>query len=112
MRKAYFVITLLLLIAVVAQFYFAALGVFGPEGEDDELLGHLLGGHAVGYSVVPDRSLWVLRNQLEEVLVLAEDGHQGFGEEAMVIRDQDAHGPRIRRLRGHEQRVRVVPTLG
>ncbi|HEX7835221.1 MAG TPA: DUF6220 domain-containing protein [Pseudolysinimonas sp.] len=37
MRKAYFVITILLLIAVVAQFYFAALGVFGPEGEDDEL---------------------------------------------------------------------------
>jgi hypothetical protein len=36
-RKAYFVITVLLLIAVVAQFYFAALGVFGPEGEDDEL---------------------------------------------------------------------------
>ena len=37
MRKAYFVITVLLLIAVVFQFYFAALGVFGPQGEDDNL---------------------------------------------------------------------------
>ena len=31
MRKAYFVITVLLLVSVVFQFYFAALGVFGPE---------------------------------------------------------------------------------
>jgi hypothetical protein len=30
MRKAYFVITILLLISVVVQFYFAALGIFGP----------------------------------------------------------------------------------
>ncbi len=37
MRKAYFVITVLLLISVVLQFYFAALGVFGPQGEDDNL---------------------------------------------------------------------------
>jgi hypothetical protein len=36
-RKAYFVITVLLLISVVLQFYFAALGVFGPQGEDDNL---------------------------------------------------------------------------
>ena len=37
MRKAYFFITVLLLISVVIQFYFAALGVFGPQGEDDNL---------------------------------------------------------------------------
>ena len=37
MRKAYFVITVLLLISVVLQFYFAALGVFGPQSEADEL---------------------------------------------------------------------------
>lgn len=37
MRKAYFFITVLLLISVVFQFYFAALGVFGPQGEDDNL---------------------------------------------------------------------------
>jgi heme A synthase len=36
-RKTYFFVTVLLLIAVVAQFYFAALGVFGPQGEDDNL---------------------------------------------------------------------------
>jgi hypothetical protein len=36
-RKAYFVVTVLLLISVVFQFYFAALGVFGPQGEDDNL---------------------------------------------------------------------------
>jgi heme A synthase len=47
-RKAYFVITTLLLIAVVAQFYFAALGVFGPQGEDDNLfLFHRIFGSAV-----------------------------------------------------------------
>jgi prepilin signal peptidase PulO-like enzyme (type II secretory pathway) len=33
-RKVYFVITVLLLISVVVQFYFAALGVFGPEDAD------------------------------------------------------------------------------
>ena len=37
MRKAYFVTTVLLLISVVIQFYFAAMGVFGPQGEDDNL---------------------------------------------------------------------------
>ena len=37
MRKVYFVTTVLLLISVVFQFYFAALGVFGPQGEDDNL---------------------------------------------------------------------------
>lgn len=37
MRKAFFVITVLLLISVVIQFYFAALGIFGPQGEDDNL---------------------------------------------------------------------------
>ncbi len=48
MRKAYFVITVLLLIAVVFQFYFAALGVFGPQGEDDNLyLFHRINGSAV-----------------------------------------------------------------
>jgi hypothetical protein len=36
-RKAYFVITVLLLISVVVQFYFAAMGVFGPQGEEDNL---------------------------------------------------------------------------
>jgi hypothetical protein len=36
-RKAYFVLTVLLLISAVLQFYFAALGVFGPQGEDDNL---------------------------------------------------------------------------
>jgi hypothetical protein len=36
-RKAYFFITVLLMISVVIQFYFAALGVFGPQGEDDNL---------------------------------------------------------------------------
>jgi len=47
-RKAYFVITVLLLISVVAQFYFAALGVFGPQGEDDNLfLFHRINGSAV-----------------------------------------------------------------
>jgi hypothetical protein len=47
-RKAYFVITVLLLIAVVLQFYFAALGVFGPQGEDDNLyLFHRINGSAV-----------------------------------------------------------------
>jgi hypothetical protein len=34
-RKAYFVVTVLLLISVVLQFYFAALGIFGPK--DGEL---------------------------------------------------------------------------
>lgn len=48
MRKAYFVITVLLLIAVVIQFYFAALGVFGPQGETDNLyLFHRINGSAV-----------------------------------------------------------------
>ena len=48
MRKAYFVITVLLLISVVIQFYFAALGVFGPQGEDDNLyLFHRINGSAV-----------------------------------------------------------------
>lgn len=37
MRKVYFVTTVLLLISVVFQFYFAALGVFGPQGENDNL---------------------------------------------------------------------------
>jgi hypothetical protein len=47
-RKAYFVITVLLLIAVVLQFYFAALGVFGPQGEDDNLYTfHRINGSAV-----------------------------------------------------------------
>jgi hypothetical protein len=47
-RKAYFVITVLLLIAVVIQFYFAALGVFGPQGEDDNLyIFHRLNGSIV-----------------------------------------------------------------
>jgi hypothetical protein len=36
-RKVYFFVTVLLLISVVFQFYFAALGVFGPQGEDDNL---------------------------------------------------------------------------
>ncbi|MEO8262633.1 MAG: DUF6220 domain-containing protein [Pseudolysinimonas sp.] len=48
MRKAYFVITLLLLISVVFQFYFAALGVFGPQGEDDNLYAfHRINGSMV-----------------------------------------------------------------
>ena len=48
MRKVYFVITVLLLISVVAQFYFAALGVFGPQGEDDNLFPfHRINGSAV-----------------------------------------------------------------
>lgn len=34
MRKIYFVLTVLLLISTVVQFYFAALGVFGPEDAD------------------------------------------------------------------------------
>jgi FtsH-binding integral membrane protein len=34
MRKVYFVLTVLLLISTVVQFYFAALGVFGPEDAD------------------------------------------------------------------------------
>jgi hypothetical protein len=47
-RKAYFVITVLLLISVVIQFYFAALGVFGPQGEDDNLyIFHRINGSAV-----------------------------------------------------------------
>lgn len=48
MRKAYFVVTVLLLISVVFQFYFAALGVFGPQGEDDNLFGF----HRVNGSIV------------------------------------------------------------
>jgi hypothetical protein len=36
-RKVYFVTTVLLLISVVIQFYFAALGVFGPHGEGEDL---------------------------------------------------------------------------
>ena len=48
MRKAYFVITVLLLISAVLQFYFAALGVFGPQGEDDNLFGfHRINGSMV-----------------------------------------------------------------
>ena len=48
MRKVYFVITVLLLISVVIQFYFAALGVFGPQGEDDNLYGfHRINGSIV-----------------------------------------------------------------
>ena len=48
MRKAYFVVTVLLLISVVFQFYFAALGVFGPQGEDDNLFGfHQINGRMV-----------------------------------------------------------------
>ena len=48
MRKAYFVITVLLLISAVAQFYFAALGVFGPQGEDDNLFPfHRINGSAL-----------------------------------------------------------------
>ena len=48
MRKAYFVVTVLLLISVVIQFYFAALGVFGPQGENDNLFGfHRINGSAV-----------------------------------------------------------------
>lgn len=48
MRKAYFVITVLLLISVVLQFYFAALGVFGPQGEDDNLFAfHRINGSMV-----------------------------------------------------------------
>jgi Family of unknown function (DUF6220) len=47
-RKAYFVITVLLLISVTLQFYFAALGVFGPQGEDDNLFGlHRINGSMV-----------------------------------------------------------------
>jgi len=47
-RKAYFVFTVLLLISAVLQFYFAALGVFGPQGEDDNLfLFHRINGSAV-----------------------------------------------------------------
>lgn len=34
MRKIYFVLTVLLLISTVIQFYFAALGVFGPQDAD------------------------------------------------------------------------------
>lgn len=40
MRKAYFVITILLLVAVVVQFYFAALGVFGPRDPEDLFVFH------------------------------------------------------------------------
>ena len=48
MRKAYFVITVLLLISTVLQFYFAALGVFGPQGEDDNLFAfHRINGSMV-----------------------------------------------------------------
>lgn len=48
MRKAYFVITVLLLISATLQFYFAALGVFGPQGEDDNLFGfHRINGSMV-----------------------------------------------------------------
>ena len=48
MRKAYFVTTVLLLISVVFQFYFAAMGVFGPQGEDDNLYGfHSVNGTMV-----------------------------------------------------------------
>jgi hypothetical protein len=36
-RKVYFVTTVLLLISTVIQFYFAALGVFGPHGEGEDL---------------------------------------------------------------------------
>jgi hypothetical protein len=36
-RKVYFVTTVLLLISVIIQFYFAALGVFGPHGEGEDL---------------------------------------------------------------------------
>jgi hypothetical protein len=47
-RKAHFVITVLLLISVVIQFYFAALGVFGPQGKDDNLfLFHRINGSMV-----------------------------------------------------------------
>lgn len=48
MRKAYFVTTVLLLASAVVQFYFAALGVFGPQGEDDNLFGfHRVNGSMV-----------------------------------------------------------------
>ena len=54
MRKAYFVTTVLLLISVVIQFYFAALGVFGPQGEGENLYGF----HSVnGQMVLPALSL-------------------------------------------------------
>ena len=54
MRKAYFVTTVLLLISVVIQFYFAALGVFGPQGEEENLYGF----HSVnGQMVLPALSL-------------------------------------------------------
>jgi hypothetical protein len=47
-RKAYFVITVLLLVSAVLQFYFAALGVFGPQGEDDNLFApHRINGSMV-----------------------------------------------------------------
>jgi carbon starvation protein CstA len=53
-RKAYFVTTVLLLISVVIQFYFAAMGVFGPQGEGEDLYGF----HSVnGQMVLPALSL-------------------------------------------------------
>jgi hypothetical protein len=53
-RKAYFVTTVLLLISVVIQFYFAAMGVFGPHGEGEDLFAF----HSVnGQMVLPALSL-------------------------------------------------------
>ena len=52
MRKAYSVITILLLISVVVQFYFAAMGIFGPED------GELFAFHSInGQIVLPALSL-------------------------------------------------------
>jgi hypothetical protein len=51
MRKAYLVIAIALAVAVVAQFYFAAFGVFGSTGSDDD--GMFTGHRLVGTVVIP-----------------------------------------------------------
>ncbi len=46
MRKAYFFTTVLLLISVIVQFYFAAMGIFGPE-EPSLFVFHSINGQVV-----------------------------------------------------------------
>lgn len=53
MRKAYLVVTTLLVVAVIAQFYFAAFGVFGSTGDDGMFTGH----QVIGSYVIPALSL-------------------------------------------------------
>lgn len=55
MRKAYLVVTIVLAVAVVAQFYFAAFGTFGSTGSEDA---EMFTGHRVlGTIVIPALSL-------------------------------------------------------